>query len=469
MYVHLSSGFESLVKDKKMASKPLPKGWKKCHTSDGKIYYEDDNTKTTHWKIPDSAYKTNPPSKTQQRNNTSEQQRCTKAGWWALICLIEGIGSIISGAMMTSDAEDDSGCTDSYNPGRYYYDCDTNDDDALSRCGDYGCDECLWFEKGYGGSYTYQCIFNDYYYNIPGYCIGGCSDYIPYNWTGVIILIVGVISCITALFVYVRCQKEPPENNGQSTKGKKKKKNADKEGDISPPTIFVNDAKYIKYHSNGDTPFVDGVYSGTYKSGKQSYDINEFEMRFSNGIVTGFGSDDVGDYNIKGIYSDKTGRMAFDQVYADSPEDNLKIRLEYDRNGEEFTGNWYAKTAKYQSDGQSIVIGKCKKVNKRKANQSVKGKQGRTNTQFRAKKTRRDSDNTSDDSTDSSTADNFKRKKADTRSKTGKPSRQSRRRDDSDSDDGESNDSYLKRREKRKNVKTKKKKSKFVSNIDDDW
>ena len=36
-------------------SAQLPAGWKEKHTDDGRVYYEDDNTKTTHWKLPDTS------------------------------------------------------------------------------------------------------------------------------------------------------------------------------------------------------------------------------------------------------------------------------------------------------------------------------------------------------------------------------------------------------------------------------
>ena len=128
---------------------------------------------------------------------------------------------------------------------------------------------------------------------------------------------------------------------------------------ICSPELFVNDSKYIKHHNDeGNNPFADGTYSGYYKDSNKDYDINEFLMTFKDDIVTGYGSDIIGDYNIEGIYSDKTQRMAFDQIYINSPDDSLMMRLEYDGNEQKFRGKWFGKKDKYEADGQSIVMEK---------------------------------------------------------------------------------------------------------------
>ena len=185
---------------------------------------------------------------------------------------------------------------------------------------------------------------------------------------------------------------------------------------ISGQSAFVNNSKYTKYDNNGNSPFVDGTYSGYYKDLKKYYDINEFLMTFMDGVVTGNGNDTIGDYNIKGRYSDKTQRMAFDQIYADSPDDNLRVRLEYDGNKEAFKGRWYGTEDKYVSDGQTMSIHTLSQVDKKSRSRQMKG--------------------------------------------------YAQTDDESDSDDR-----YSKQREKRKKVKSKgeKKKSKFVASMNDDW
>ena len=126
---------------------------------------------------------------------------------------------------------------------------------------------------------------------------------------------------------------------------------------ICSSELFINDLKYIKYHDHeSNNPFIDGAYCGYYKDSRKYYDMNEFLITFMDGIVTGYGNDTIGDYDIKGIYSDKTQRMVFDQIYINSPGDSLMMRLEYHQDKQQFKGKWHGKEDKYESEGQLIVI-----------------------------------------------------------------------------------------------------------------
>jgi len=50
------NGNNKKTEEKKNESIILPKGWHQCFTNDGKAYYMDHNTKSTHWSIPNEAY-----------------------------------------------------------------------------------------------------------------------------------------------------------------------------------------------------------------------------------------------------------------------------------------------------------------------------------------------------------------------------------------------------------------------------
>ena len=110
---------------------------------------------------------------------------------------------------------------------------------------------------------------------------------------------------------------------------------------------YINDSASAK--NNGHDPFISGKYSGYLKKyGKSKcYRMNEFELLFIDGVVTGSGRDDVGDYIIMGIYSEHTQRMAIYKTYTkDQLGDTVQIRLEYNIKASMWQGDWYAKVHK---------------------------------------------------------------------------------------------------------------------------
>ena len=107
------------------------------------------------------------------------------------------------------------------------------------------------------------------------------------------------------------------------------------------PDEYVHDLEYVK--QNDCDPFIDGEFSGNYKEYGKTYPMNNFQLNFIDGIVIGSGSDKVGDYDIKGIYSDDTQRMALDKTYIEGTGDcienlghTVKITLEFDIQKGEF-------------------------------------------------------------------------------------------------------------------------------------
>ena len=123
---------------------------------------------------------------------------------------------------------------------------------------------------------------------------------------------------------------------------------------------YINDSKSIK--DNGYDPFIDGKYFGYYKQYGSSHPMKPFDLLFIDGIVTGHGSDDIGDYNIMGIYSDATQRIALYKAYIKGTGDHIQnlgqtvqIKVEYHKSANMFKGNWYVKESKYEKRGEWII------------------------------------------------------------------------------------------------------------------
>ena len=132
-----------------------------------------------------------------------------------------------------------------------------------------------------------------------------------------------------------------------------------------PHKEYVNDSKYVKNNNNYYNPFIDGGYSGYYKQYGQNHPMNRFGLKFVHNVVTGNGTDCVGDYKIRGIYSMETYRMALNKTYirgTGNKYQNLghtvRIRLEFNEKKNEFKGDWYVKTDKYEGCGK-WVIARC--------------------------------------------------------------------------------------------------------------
>ncbi len=172
--------------------------------------------------------------------------------------------------------------------------------------------------------------------------------------TIVISSIVGFVficGCCVWCICYKMFQKNGKESNDQITC-------------TESPDKWVNDGKCKKGDELNDVvctdPFIDGLYSGAYWQYRRNYDMQAFTLQFGdNGVVTGNGEDDVGEYKIIGIYSSNTQKMAFDKTYVrgtGNKRENLghtvKIGLEYNGIKNQFEGKWYVETHKYKGNGE---------------------------------------------------------------------------------------------------------------------
>ena len=127
------------------------------------------------------------------------------------------------------------------------------------------------------------------------------------------------------------------------------------------PDQYVNDPTATAISGN---PFIDGAYSGYYKQYGAKYDMEPFKLIFDNEKVKGYGEDRVGTYNIDGIYSEKTKRMALNKTYIPYTGDlrqnfghTVQIRLQLQEEkcenvSRSFQGEYYVKTIKYEGSGE---------------------------------------------------------------------------------------------------------------------
>eukprot|EP01084_Bolivina_argentea_P301039 519237_1 len=130
------------------------------------------------------------------------------------------------------------------------------------------------------------------------------------------------------------------------------------------PTVWVNNNGISgEKHEGEANPFIDGMYNGHYCQYRQRYIMYDFKLIFhDSNVVTGSGTDTVGDYNIEGLYSVNTARMQLNKRYIEGTGDlnenlghTVKIKLEWSSSKQQFAGPWYVKTHKYEGTGKWII------------------------------------------------------------------------------------------------------------------
>ncbi|CAF0904105.1 unnamed protein product [Adineta ricciae] len=84
-----------------------------------------------------------------------------------------------------------------------------------------------------------------------------------------------------------------------------------------------------------------------------------FSLKFidNSKTITGEGSDDVGKFTIRGVYSDQTGRLGLTKTYkkgTGNSSENLghqvTIQLTWNQLNNRFEGTWYVQTSKYHGE-----------------------------------------------------------------------------------------------------------------------
>ncbi len=125
---------------------------------------------------------------------------------------------------------------------------------------------------------------------------------------------------------------------------------------------FVNSA--TKY--NEETQIIDiklfqsGVWESQYFQYKKWHGFHQVDLFFDAQQlkVTGSGFDDIGMYTIDGVYSTHSRRMGLTKTYqagtgnlSQNLGHKVTIQLEWNRNTNQFEGQWYVRTRNFKGSG----------------------------------------------------------------------------------------------------------------------
>ncbi|CAF3251133.1 unnamed protein product [Rotaria sp. Silwood2] len=114
-------------------------------------------------------------------------------------------------------------------------------------------------------------------------------------------------------------------------------------------------------HEQEFYPFESGVWSSQYYQYDAWHGPHRLSLSFDSETlkVTGNGLDDIGDYEVEGIYSATTHRMGLTKKYrkgTGDPSQNLghsvTIQVTWNTNQRHFEGKWFVKTNKYSGENK---------------------------------------------------------------------------------------------------------------------
>ena len=224
---------------------------------------------------------------------------------------------------------------------------------------------------GYSGGRGYSsCGYDDRYSRGSGGHTGRGNE--TPGWIIVMWFAVGAVTVVyCGLLVanlYESCPGHTAIQNWKS--GHKSVKSREQENWQEPPSSeeWIAANPCANEHGEGmntECLFLDGYYRGGYLQYGTLYIIPRFKLTFADDKVAGYGTDNVGDYNMAGTYSRESERMALCQTYIEGtgdPTQNLghssEIRLEWDPSTKRFAGKWYVETRLFAGTG-SIYIQRC--------------------------------------------------------------------------------------------------------------
>ncbi|CAF1631149.1 unnamed protein product [Adineta ricciae] len=133
--------------------------------------------------------------------------------------------------------------------------------------------------------------------------------------------------------------------------------------------IYFDDEKFLMDNRDGQTTsnvnlFQSGVWSSQYYQSEHCHGPFQFPLIFysSNKKIKGYGSDDIGTFNVNGIYSDNTNRIVLIKKYQTIQNNSqeiskyeVKAQLIWNNMTNQFEGTWNVKTAKYTDTGKFIL------------------------------------------------------------------------------------------------------------------
>ncbi|CAF1106145.1 unnamed protein product [Adineta ricciae] len=133
--------------------------------------------------------------------------------------------------------------------------------------------------------------------------------------------------------------------------------------------ISFDDEKFLMDNCGGQTTsnvnlFQSGVWSSQYYRSEDCHGPFQFPLIFSssNNKIKGYGSDDIGTFNVNGIYSDNTNRIVLIKKYQTIRNKSQEIskyearaQLIWNNMTNQFEGTWKVKTAKNTDKGKFIL------------------------------------------------------------------------------------------------------------------
>jgi hypothetical protein len=116
---------------------------------------------------------------------------------------------------------------------------------------------------------------------------------------------------------------------------------------------------------NDVTLFQSGIWLARYLQYDEWHGPHQFSLVFDHQSmkVRGSGSDDIGIFKIRGIYSNKTNEISLTKRYqpnTDDPSENFEhtvsIELTWNEDSEQFEGKWYVETSEYHGQNAFELI-----------------------------------------------------------------------------------------------------------------
>ena len=123
---------------------------------------------------------------------------------------------------------------------------------------------------------------------------------------------------------------------------------------------FVNEAPAKPINHEKD-PFESGVWSSRYFQNGMFHGPHSMTVRFdrSSSTLTGEGTDDIGSFQVDGVFSMKNSRLGLVKKYqlgTGNPTENfghhVTIQLSWHEKNHQFEGKWFIQTSKYRGENR---------------------------------------------------------------------------------------------------------------------
>ncbi|XP_037031254.1 uncharacterized protein LOC119070849 [Bradysia coprophila] len=192
---------------------------------------------------------------------------------------------------------------------------------------------------GGGGSYRSSTSYNNN--------SSGRSNCVGRECWKQFFIIMGIVTSVGATIFCCRCcyhnnNGRPVENNSE----------------------FVNSESSHRQYALIKNAFQTGMWSSRFYQHGTWHGPHQLHLSFNphSMAVIGSGRDDVGEFTIDGIFSDRTQRMGLTKYYKLGTGDAVEnlghfviIQVTYEAELGQFEGKWYVQTAKYHGEDKFVL------------------------------------------------------------------------------------------------------------------